>query len=75
MDTNKEKINNHTPYCHFCGGKIGETSERTDEEIHLIFDCEKCNFNYCDQCSYETIEKNKHVQKCLKCNNIIYKVN
>jgi len=28
----------------------------------------------CNQCSYEAIEKNKQVQKCLRCDEIIYKV-
>lgn len=68
---NKEK---HEPYCYFCGSKIGQISERTDEMVNSIFDCEKCNVNYCDQCSYETIENDVKVQKCIRCGNIIEKV-
>ena len=75
MSKIEENSNNkYIPYCHFCGGKVGEISERTDELITSIFDCEKCNYNYCNQCSYEAIEKNKQVQKCLRCDKIIYKV-
>lgn len=68
---NEEK---HIPYCHFCGAKIGEISERTDEKVTAIFDCEKCWYNYCDQCSYEAEENGKKVQKCLRCDSIIEKV-
>lgn len=64
----------YEPYCHFCGSKIGQISERTDEKVISIFDCEKCNVNYCDQCSYEKIENDAKVQKCIRCDNIIEKV-
>jgi hypothetical protein len=64
----------YEPYCHFCGSKIGQISERTDEKVNSIFDCERCNLNYCDQCSYETVENDVKVQKCIRCNNIIEKV-
>ena len=68
---NKEK---YEPYCHYCGSKIGQISDRTDENVNSIFDCEKCSVNYCDQCSYETIENDVKVQKCLRCDNIIEKI-
>ncbi len=64
----------HKPYCHFCGASVGEISEGTDEKVSAIYDCEKCVYNYCDQCSYETEINEKKVQKCLRCESIIEKV-
>ena len=60
--------------CNYCGARIGEISERTEEKVNSIYYCKKCVYNYCDQCSYETKEENKKVQKCLRCENIIEKV-
>ena len=60
--------------CNYCGASVGEISERTDEKVSAIYDCEKCVYNYCDQCSYETEINDKLVQKCLRCENIIEKV-
>ena len=61
------------PYCHFCGGRIGDISERTDEKVTAIYDCEKCKANYCDQCSYPDKDK-PEVQLCLRCDSIIEKL-
>ena len=68
----QEKEN--VPYCNYCGAKVGEISERTEEKVNAIYNCDKCCYNYCDQCSYETEENGKTVQKCLRCENIIEKL-
>jgi len=64
----------YEPYCHFCSSKIGQISDRTNEKVNSIFICEKCDVNYCDQCSYEKTENGVKIQKCIRCNNIIEKV-
>lgn len=64
----------YLPYCHFCGARVGEISERTDEKATAIFYCKKCSTNYCDQCSYKTVENGKEIQKCLRCDSIMEKV-
>jgi hypothetical protein len=64
----------YIPQCHFCGGSVGEISERTEELVNAIFDCRKCKVNYCDQCSYEDQKKGHVVQKCLRCNSELDKV-
>ena len=58
----------HEAYCHFCGSKVGDISDRTGERSTAIFDCPKCKVNYCDQCSYFK-EENKNVQLCLRCDS------
>ena len=74
MEKKGKNSNEYTPCCHFCGGKVGEISDRTDELISSLYDCAKCNLNYCNQCSYETVEKNRTIQKCLRCDNVVEKV-
>ncbi|MFT5872494.1 MAG: hypothetical protein ACI8WT_001425 [Clostridium sp.] len=64
----------YIPQCHFCGGSVGEISERTGGQVNAIFDCPKCKVNYCDQCSYEDEEKSNAVQKCLRCDSELDKV-
>ena len=61
----------YEPSCYYCGSRIGEISEQTNEMVNSIFDCERCNVNYCDQCSYEKIENAVKVQKCIRCNSTI----
>jgi len=68
------KKGKYEPYCHFCGSKIGQISERTDEKVNSIYDCEGCQVNYCDQCSYEKEKNGVKLQKCIRCDNIIEKV-
>jgi hypothetical protein len=58
------------PYCLFCGAKVGEISQRTEEMTHAIYDCPKCGRYYCDQCSYSK----DGLQFCLRCNGKIRKV-
>lgn len=67
--------NNHiSAHCHFCGSKVGQISERTNDRVNAIFDCEKCKKNYCDQCSYEKEIDEQLVQLCLRCDSQIEKV-
>ena len=61
-------------YCIFCGSTIGQTSDRTGEDVTAIYDCLKCKSNYCDQCSYEKEVNKKSVQFFLRCNSEIEKV-
>lgn len=61
-------------YCHYCGSTVEEKSQRTEELITAMYDCEKCNVNYCDQCSCEK-EIDGHVKQfCLRCENEIEKL-
>ena len=61
-------------YCHFCGSTVGQISERTENLVNAIYDCEKCNVNYCDQCSYEEEIDGHMAQFCLRCESRIEKV-
>jgi hypothetical protein len=61
------------PSCHFCGARIGDISERTNEKTTAIYDCEKCRVNYCDQCNYSKKEA-PEVQLCLRCDSRIEKL-
>lgn len=76
---NKKK-NNSSPgnkikaYCQYCGSTVGEISDRTEELITSIYECKKCDENYCDQCSYEK-NIDKHVKQfCLRCESEIEKI-
>ena len=61
-------------YCHFCGARVTEISERTEEKVSSIFDCPKCCLNYCDQCSYSKEINGEEVQLCLRCDSKLDKV-
>lgn len=61
-------------YCVFCGSTIGHISECTEELVNAVYDCPKCNLNYCDQCSYEKIINGYAVQLCLRCDSRLDKV-
>ncbi len=77
MKKSQEVLSNHSSikaYCHFCGSTVGQISERTGEYANTIYDCEKCNANYCDQCSYGKEIKGQLVQFCLRCESQIEKV-
>ncbi len=57
-------------YCIFCGSTVGQISDRTEGKVNAIYDCPRCNNNYCDQCSYENDGK----QRCLRCDSELEKV-
>lgn len=68
------QISNHIDeplkaYCIFCGSTVGQTSESTDEKVNAVFDCPKCQANYCDQCSYEEEINNSIIPVCLRCDS------
>jgi len=42
--------------------------------VNAVYDCPKCNVNYCDQCSYEKEIDGKSVQLCLRCDSQIEKI-
>jgi len=63
-------MNELKAYCLFCGSSVGQISERTDEKVSTIYWCDKCEQNYCDQCSYN---KN-NIQYCLRCDTKLDKV-
>ncbi len=71
---NSSDGNSFKAYCHYCGSTVGQISERTEKSVKAVYDCEKCNVNYCDQCSYEKEIDGKLVQLCLRCGNQIEKV-
>jgi hypothetical protein len=54
-----------TAYCHFCGARPGEISERTEKLATAVYVCEKCPANYCDQCSAPL--GSPETAKCLRC--------
>ena len=60
--------------CHYCGSTVGEISQRTEEFVNAMYDCEKCNVNYCDQCSYEKNIDGHVKQFCLRCESEIEKI-
>jgi hypothetical protein len=60
------------PYSLFCGARVGEISQRTEEMTHAIYDCPKCDRYYCGQCSYN--KDGFHFQFCLRCDSKIKKV-
>jgi hypothetical protein len=62
------------PYCHYCGASVGETSDRTQEQIYAVYDCLKCRSNYCHQCSYGKEINGKLIQMCLCCDSKLDKV-
>jgi hypothetical protein len=66
--------NQFKAYCHFCGSTVGQISDRTENLVNAIYDCEKCEVNYCDQCSYEEKIDDNLVQFCIRCENRIEKV-
>jgi len=78
MEKKKPKSSSHEnqfkAYCHFCGSTVGQISERTENFVSAIYDCEKCNVNYCDQCSYEKEIDGHLAQFCLRCESRIEKV-
>jgi hypothetical protein len=61
-------------HCHYCGSTVGEISQRTEELTNAMYDCEKCNDNYCDQCSYENDIDGQVKQFCLRCESEIKKI-
>lgn len=65
---------NEKAYCFFCGSTVGQISDRTEEKVNAVYDCPKCNCNYCDQCSYEKVIEDEPVQSCLRCNSKLEKV-
>ena len=69
-----DRIDEDLKYCHYCGSTVGQTSERTEKSVQAVYDCGKCNVNYCDQCSYEKEIDGKLVQLCLRCDSQIEKV-
>ena len=60
--------------CHYCGATVGEISGRTEEPVTSMYTCEKCNMNYCDQCSYEKAVDGRVKQFCLRCESEIEKL-
>lgn len=68
---NGERHNHSEPsvkaYCIFCGSTLGQISERTSERVNAVYDCPRCQMNYCDQCSYEKEVNGRVVQVCLRC--------
>jgi len=71
---NSSSGNSFKAYCHYCGSTVGQISERTEKSVNAVYDCEKCNVNYCDQCSYKKEIDGKQVQFCLRCDSQIEKV-
>ncbi len=62
-------------YCIFCGSTVGQISDRTDEIVTAIYDCPRCDSNYCDQCSYAKVtDDGISIQYCLRCNSEMDKV-
>ena len=57
MKKKKQETSSHEnplkAFCNFCGSTVGQISERTENRVNAVYDCPKCNVNYCDQCSYE----------------------
>lgn len=58
--------------CGYCGAGACEISSRTEEEVHTVYDCVKCDSFYCDQCSY--FNKNDQLQHCLRCDGVLEKI-
>ncbi|OKY73990.1 MAG: hypothetical protein BM485_16190 [Desulfobulbaceae bacterium DB1] len=58
--------------CGYCGATVGAISGRTEEEVHAVYDCAKCDTYYCDQCSY--FSKDDQVQRCLRCESALEKI-
>jgi hypothetical protein len=58
--------------CFFCGSTVGEKCECTGGKVSAIYDCPRCDMNYCDQCSYERDNDGK--QRCLRCDSKLKKV-
>ncbi len=71
---NDFKESDFKAYCHFCGATVGQISDRTEEKVNAIYDCSKCDVNYCDQCSYGKEIDGKALQFCLRCESKIEKV-
>ncbi len=67
---NKEEI----IYCLFCGASVGDISESTDQPVTAIYDCPKCQVNYCSECSYAEEIDGEYKQFCLRCDSQIYKI-
>ena len=61
------------PSCNFCGAEAGEISQRTEQKVTAIYDCEKCCKNYCSQCRYFK-EKEPEIQLCLQCDSKLWKL-
>ncbi len=78
MKKKKQETSSHEnllkAFCNFCGSTVGQISERTENRVNAVYDCPKCNVNYCDQCSYEKEIDGKSVQLCLRCDSQIEKV-
>ena len=65
------KISN--PLCNSCGAAMDEVSQRTNQKVTTIYECNKCGSNYCDQCN-ESKKSTLDVQLCLGCDSVIEKV-
>ncbi len=66
--------NSPKAYCNYCGSTVGQISERTENRVNAVYDCPKCNVNYCDQCSYEKELDGRLVQFCLRCDSQMERV-
>ena len=71
MVSNNNKLK---AYCMFCGSTVGQISDRTEERVTAVYDCPKCEMNYCDQCSYAKEVEGQVVQLCLRCDSRMEKV-
>ena len=60
--------------CISCGSMVGQTSGRTMRKVKAVYDCPKCGFSCCDQCSYEETVDGTLVQFCLRCDGKLEKV-
>jgi len=58
--------------CIYCGAAVGEISGRTEEEVHAVYECAKCDSYYCDQCSY--FSTGDQAQCCLRCDSRLEKI-
>ena len=61
-------------YCIFCGSTVGQQSDRTGGKVTAVYDCPKCERNYCDQCSYAKDVEGHSVQLCLRCDGKLERV-
>ncbi|MEW6519197.1 MAG: hypothetical protein AB1461_07255 [Thermodesulfobacteriota bacterium] len=58
--------------CGYCGATVGQISGRTEEEVHAVYECAKCDSYYCDQCSY--FSTGDQAQCCLRCDSRLEKI-
>jgi hypothetical protein len=69
--TDKKDTLQPKAYCSFCGSPVGLESDRTGEIVTTVYDCPKCDRNYCDQCSYSDTVAGERIQKCLRCDSAL----